>query len=172
MGCATCQSEATVHVDAIGCHFCEPCLNKLDARIEELNKYFAVRRAKPKDDNFIPGPESIAAAIERAVKTYRVEVDGLTEKQKCEVFRQAIASGDLKRYVRVTDNSQTVVYIPFADSERQKAEIKRLRELCGEMLATLRTNFLRQTLTTQDDKQFEAMLNAWHNRIYDEPEPQ
>jgi len=28
--CETCQSAATIHIKAIGCHFCEPCLKLAD----------------------------------------------------------------------------------------------------------------------------------------------
>lgn len=38
MRCETCQSEATVHVEAIGCHFCASCLTKIDARIANMNR--------------------------------------------------------------------------------------------------------------------------------------
>lgn len=31
--CETCQETATVHIEAIGCHFCESCLKKIDERI-------------------------------------------------------------------------------------------------------------------------------------------
>lgn len=34
--CDTCQEAATVHVDAIGCHFCESCVAKIDARIKQI----------------------------------------------------------------------------------------------------------------------------------------
>lgn len=33
--------------------------------------------------------------------------------------------------------------------------------ILGEVLATLRTNLLRGTLTTADDAQFHRMLDAW-----------
>lgn len=36
--CETCQEQATVHIEAIGCHFCADCLAKIDARIAELNR--------------------------------------------------------------------------------------------------------------------------------------
>lgn len=37
MKCETCQSEATVHIKAIGCHFCASCLKKIDERFAEIN---------------------------------------------------------------------------------------------------------------------------------------
>lgn len=36
--CETCQNEATVHIEVIGCHFCASCLTKIDARIAEMNR--------------------------------------------------------------------------------------------------------------------------------------
>lgn len=37
--------------------------------------------------------------------------------------------------------------------------------LCAEMLATLRANLLRGTITTQDDAQFERLLDSWGERL-------
>lgn len=33
--CETCQNEATVHIDAVGFHFCASCLEKIDARLRQ-----------------------------------------------------------------------------------------------------------------------------------------
>lgn len=35
MKCQTCPSEATVHINVIGAHLCEPCLLKIDNRAME-----------------------------------------------------------------------------------------------------------------------------------------
>lgn len=57
--CETCQEESTAHIEAIGCHFCASCLQKIDARIVEINltKHEADKRARlnpvsapPKDE--------------------------------------------------------------------------------------------------------------------------
>lgn len=37
--------------------------------------------------------------------------------------------------------------------------------LCAEMLATLRANLLRGTITTQDDAQFQRLLDSWGERL-------
>lgn len=44
-------------------------------------------------------------------------------------------------------------------------EAKQLRELSGEMLATMRVNLQRGYLTTQDDAMFERFLDAWSDRM-------
>ena len=36
MKCATCQNEATVHIEAVGIYLCASCLAKVDARIAQL----------------------------------------------------------------------------------------------------------------------------------------
>ena len=35
--CETCREEGTIHIKPIGCHFCQSCLTKIDARIAEIN---------------------------------------------------------------------------------------------------------------------------------------
>lgn len=35
--CETCGEEATVHIQVINLHFCQPCLEKIDKRIAEIN---------------------------------------------------------------------------------------------------------------------------------------
>lgn len=57
--CETCQSEATIHVEAIGCHFCESCVAKIDARIrapEDVNS-----RPDQRDDSIRQTPISEVA---------------------------------------------------------------------------------------------------------------
>lgn len=36
--CETCQEEGSIHIAAIGCHFCAECLKKIDARIAQMNR--------------------------------------------------------------------------------------------------------------------------------------
>ena len=38
MKCETCQSEATIHIKMIGLHFCALCVQKIDARISQINQ--------------------------------------------------------------------------------------------------------------------------------------
>lgn len=40
-----------------------------------------------------------------------------------------------------------------------------VEQLCGQMLATLRVNRLRGTLTSADDKQLDEMIDAWSARF-------
>lgn len=55
------------------------------------------------------------------------------------------------------------------DRDRELAEarlqVEKLRLLCGEILACLRVNLVRQTLTTQDDGEFQAMIEKWSDRL-------
>lgn len=67
------------------------------------------------------------AAINRAVKQHNIAIDFLTEQQVCEVFKQAIASGDITRNVLVDNGAQSVSYVPFREKERLEREIKELR---------------------------------------------
>jgi len=53
--------------------------------------------------------------------------------------------------------------IEFSDIEKQRADALEL--LCGEILAALRANLLRGTITTEDDQQFERLLNVWSERL-------
>ena len=56
---------------------------------------------------------------------------------------------------------------PIFETSAMKAEHhnQELRVLCGQMIATLRTNLLRQTIKTADDNQFEYLLDAWSERL-------
>lgn len=38
MRCETCQEEAPLFIEVIGCYFCESCLKKIDNRIAEINR--------------------------------------------------------------------------------------------------------------------------------------
>lgn len=49
-----------------------------------------------------------------------------------------------------------------ADLERR---VTALDNLCGEMIACLRVNLLRGTLTTDDNDQFRDLLDAWSRRM-------
>jgi hypothetical protein len=47
------------------------------------------------------------------------------------------------------------------DVHKLEQQCKKLSELCGQILATLKVNRLRCTLTSADDKQLDAMIEAW-----------
>jgi hypothetical protein len=51
--------------------------------------------------------------------------------------------------------------LQVADVEKRVGD---LSDLCGFMLATLRVNLLRGTLTAADNAEFERLLNGWHRR--------
>lgn len=78
------------------------------------------------------------------VRKHALAVEDLTEKQLAEAIRQAIACGDFQKLVCTSNNSQLVVYSPFAAEARLQARIKELVEqlrragghcnVCGEYL--------------------------------------
>jgi hypothetical protein len=39
MRCETCQDPATVHIEVIGMHFCQSCLEKIDKKIADMKYY-------------------------------------------------------------------------------------------------------------------------------------
>jgi hypothetical protein len=51
--------------------------------------------------------------------------------------------------------------LQVADVEKRVGD---LSDLCGFMLATLRVNLLRGTLTTDNNAEFERLLDGWHRR--------
>lgn len=54
---------------------------------------------------------------------------------------------------------------PILTPPNLERKAKQLEELCGHMLATLKVNRLRMTITTADDAQFDAMLDSWAQRF-------
>lgn len=101
--------------------------------------------------NFIPEPpepgsfaDTAARACEDLVRKFNIEIEGLTEKQVAEAFKQAIAAGgfEVKVYagydVGGSDNlthTQAVIYLPgrrVAELEERvavlNAEVVRLQE--------------------------------------------
>jgi hypothetical protein len=63
------------------------------------------------------------------LKKHSLAVEQLTEKQMATALRQAIDCGDFTRQVRVTDNAQTVTYIPFSREKELKSHIKELESV-------------------------------------------
>lgn len=59
--CETCQNEGSVHVEALGCHFCPDCIKKIDLRLSELamltSSELAVLRRSVNQDDAAFGPE-------------------------------------------------------------------------------------------------------------------
>lgn len=72
------------------------------------------------------------AAIERVVKQHQLAADSLTEKQLVELLKQVLASGDIIKHTVVYSDAQSVVYIPFAQTDRLRDQLYRVRQLCKE----------------------------------------
>lgn len=72
--------------------------------------------------------------FEEFIKKYNIAVEELTEKQLAEALRQAIQCGDFIRNIRVTDNAQQIVYIPFARTEELQAQYDILLGLVNDMI--------------------------------------
>jgi hypothetical protein len=83
-------------------------------------------------------------AMQRFIKAHNIRCEALTEHQMAEALRQAIASGDFVRHVRVLDDSQEVVYEPFRQAEALKSENERLRTALLDIIAC--------PLTEEDEK--------------------
>lgn len=74
-------------------------------------------------------PDSIfTEAIQELIRKHHLASEALTEQQLAEVIRQALASGDLVKYVRVRDNGQQIVYAPFMEVERLRSQLEELQE--------------------------------------------
>lgn len=78
--------------------------------------------------------KSFDEALQKAIKAHQIAINDLTEKQCCEVFKQAIQCGDIQKLVRQTDDAQSVIYIPFEEQQRLQFRIQELeaqiRALC------------------------------------------
>ena len=72
MRCETCQSEATVHVEAIGCHFCASCLTKIDARIADMN------RPEQRAERLTPAENGVQSTIETCSTCGQTHAEKLT----------------------------------------------------------------------------------------------
>lgn len=84
--CETCQNPGTVHIEAVGWHFCPQCLEKVDARIAELN-----RMPDPMAELFKTF-EAIAAARES-----RDTIEVMVDKEAADQFRKWAARASYYR---------------------------------------------------------------------------
>lgn len=75
--------------------------------------------------------ESITKLFVDLVRKYNIVLEGFTEKQLIEAFKQAVACGDFERLI-TQDGRQQVVYIPFNDVERLRNRIVYLEKLIKE----------------------------------------
>lgn len=70
--------------------------------------------------------KQIQEAIEAVVRRHGIATNELTETQMAEVIKQAIASGDLMRHVRIDTNAQAVSYIPYRELTEVQAKYNEL----------------------------------------------
>lgn len=63
------------------------------------------------------------------IRKHDIAVEALTEQQIATALRQAIECGDFTRQVRVTDNAQNVIYIPYAREQELELRYKELHDL-------------------------------------------
>jgi hypothetical protein len=61
-----------------------------------------------------------------------------------------------------TENPEDIAARLVVSLARQK---RQLQELCGNVLATLRVNFMRGTIQTADNADFEKILRSWCDRF-------
>lgn len=64
--------------------------------------------------------EAIQVAVKKLVSERNIAIEELTEKQVGDAIAQALASGDFIRHVRVSDDAQSVTYIPYSEAERYR----------------------------------------------------
>jgi len=69
-------------------------------------------------------------AISRVVREQNIAIEGLTEKQIGEAFKQAVLAGDFQRYVMsdgpVSEVRQQVIYVPFYQLDRVRRDYDEL----------------------------------------------
>ncbi len=70
---------------------------------------------------------SIEETIRKLIVEHALATEKLTEQQLVEALRQALASGDFVRNIRVDAQTQQVSYLPFRNLELHNAEIQKLR---------------------------------------------
>lgn len=69
------------------------------------------------------------SAIQQLIRKHNLACEELTENQLAVVIRQALASGDIIKQVRVTDSAQNILYIPYAEADRLLGRVRYLEEL-------------------------------------------
>lgn len=72
-------------------------------------------------------------AIAKCVREHNLQIERLTEAQCVQAIIQAFQSGDFKRLVRVSDNAQQVVYLPFAECEALRESIRKHEAVFDEI---------------------------------------
>jgi hypothetical protein len=80
----------------------------------------------------------------------------------CKCGKSLAANGACYSCHPLTQSIEITVNGKKLPSEQTFEELK---ALCGEVIATLRVNFDRGSLTTADQTQFLTLLAAWERRI-------
>jgi hypothetical protein len=62
MKCETCQEEATIYDEVLGCHFCASCLKKIDERVAEIND--TKKRSEKPNQQLVSGPHLLEVIFE------------------------------------------------------------------------------------------------------------
>jgi hypothetical protein len=67
----------------------------------------------------------------------------------------------------VTPTEESLPVLEAIAPARQTADAREraLEDLCGSILATLRVNRLRHTLTSANDQQLDDMIESWSRRL-------
>lgn len=73
--------------------------------------------------------------IKAFIHARQLAVDSLTEDQLAEAFRQALASGDFQRNLRVDNGAQSVNYIPFREIESYRSGLERAKVVAFDGLS-------------------------------------
>lgn len=93
---------------------------------EQCAEQLSEKTFKPKDySSLSAGLDDI---LQGFLRKHALAVEELTEQQMATALRQAIECGDFIRQVRVTDNGQNVIYIPYARECELDGRILRLEE--------------------------------------------
>ncbi len=66
--------------------------------------------------------------VEEIVESYQLADEALTKAATVSAIVQAFKSGDFQKHVRIIGNGMNVIYIPYAETEKLKAENKFLRD--------------------------------------------
>lgn len=84
------------------------------------------------DQRFQKFRQALEASVLDAIEKYQIACEELTKKQIASVMIQALACGDIVKICRVNDQTQDVIYIPFSESARLHAEIRRLEAILDQ----------------------------------------
>lgn len=75
----------------------------------------------PEPQTFEGISHAVRVAAEKMISRRNLACEQLTEKQLGDAIAQALASGDFTRHVRVSDDAQSVTYIPYSEAQKFRA---------------------------------------------------